>query len=1381
MSTNIDSLNIQIMTSAGSASANIDKLTASLKALGSVGSVTKATNALKRLAETLNQTKASFANIDGIRKLGATLKSLEGIQKLSNLNSAINTLKKLPEISKQLNTAEIEYFAANMKKLSDALGPLTTRITAMSVAFKSFPKNIGKTVTATNRLTDSTEHLSHGVNTSNLNIMTAISNLQNYVSAIQWVQNTVAGFISTAIEWDGIQFRFGRAFGEDAEEVYRYVQKVSDALMIGEQQFMQYSSLYGSLLSGFGMAQEQVTTISVGLTELSYDIWAAYNDRYKTLEAASEAVRSAITGEIEPIRNAGIALTEASLQEYLDSVGMATTNIETLSEAQKAEVRYAAMMNAALNQGIVGTYAKEMHTAEGAVRTLTQQIKVLWQAIGSLFIPILQAVVPWVTAFVRVLYDAAAAIAQFFGIPFFEIDWSNTSKGIGGVADSADGAGEALGDAAKAAKKLRDYTLGFDELNVIDPTTSSASGGAGSEGVGGSLGLDLDTLWDESIFSSASKKVDELKAKFEPVIEWLKENFNTILDVVVAIGAGLLAWKISTSTQGLIDAIKNGGFNKVGMGITLAVTGFVLEFKGAYDLGYEGATLENVLKTAIGAALGIGGSLLIFGTGPLGWTVGIGLALTLLVTGITMGSRDRKLDEELAERFGEVVLDEDQIDGLVKKVLTFDWTEKVQAHVGLVADLESLRKSIEKDIEEMNKYGWKVQTGLELTRSEMSSYKASIESFIESANKFVTDHAYAVEVGITATLDPGATRTAILESNAKISELVSGELAALGTRLQNYLNEAFSDGVLTLKEQEVVANLTAQITRIIEIMNEAEIKAELDVINLKYGGAQMTPETWEAYYEDLRKTADNMKVAAEETVNETLKGLHANVAIARMEFEKDPLNAEAVKMLHEAEKALREYNDANPLQVMYDDIDARVGGHVHQTLINTYGDVLDKTKPGLSQAVEDLFVNGTTMALPEEAYNNLENLVTGVREGIVAAIGEAGIDYETSKTLNEQLEKIAPNLDSYKKAVDTAVQTGEGISQGVVDGLTNIYTWKAASANLEEQAEGVMFLTGQKLTNSPEFFDLLQQADNFGFFLNEELAYGIHSNTKFVEDAATGTMGVFQNGIEVARLEITPDLVKNMNALGVDISSGVIAGAESGMQADKKSWLEWSIWPWNWFQKKNEIHSPSKLFERGGKYLGQGLLNGVRSSWDDIVKWYKTNIAPKFTLAFWVDKFSALGSGFTTTIKTMLNIGIAKINQFIGWLNDQLSFSWEAQKIMGKEVIPAGSITLFTIPMITQRFADGGFIEDGLFTMNHGEIAGRFSNGKSVVANNEQIIAGISEGVYRAVVAAMSEGSSGGDQNVNVYLDGKQIYASVKKTEAERGRNIMGNQLGYSY
>jgi hypothetical protein len=49
------------------------------------------------------------------------------------------------------------------------------------------------------------------------------------------------------------------------------------------------------------------------------------------------------------------------------------------------------------------------------------------------------------------------------------------------------------------------------------------------------------------------------------------------------------------------------------------------------------------------------------------------------------------------------------------------------------------------------------------------------------------------------------------------------------------------------------------------------------------------------------------------------------------------------------------------------------------------------------------------------------------------------------------------------------------------------------------------------------------------------------------------------------------------------------------------------------------------------------------------------------------------------------------------------------------------------------------------------------------------------------VVAAMNATNGRQDQSVNVYLDGKQIYASVKKTESERGKTLMGNQLGYMY
>lgn len=87
-----------------------------------------------------------------------------------------------------------------------------------------------------------------------------------------------------------------------------------------------------------------------------------------------------------------------------------------------------------------------------------------------------------------------------------------------------------------------------------------------------------------------------------------------------------------------------------------------------------------------------------------------------------------------------------------------------------------------------------------------------------------------------------------------------------------------------------------------------------------------------------------------------------------------------------------------------------------------------------------------------------------------------------------------------------------------------------------------------------------------------------------------------------------------------------------------------------------------------------------------------------------------------------------------------------------------------------KKHALGGFPEDGLFFANHTELVGRFSNGRTAVANNEQIIAGITAGVYEGVVAGMSNSGGGSDQPVNIYLDGKIIAQSTTRYQRQFAR-----------
>ena len=1209
MSVTIDSLDIQIRSTAGSAAANIDRLAEALERMRANAKLTAVTNNLNKLSDALSRLQGASTGLSNIRGLAGAMKSLSQVQKSSGFNSLINSLKKLPEIVNQLDPATLSAFTTRMRALASALAPLATQIDKVGTAFSRLPARVSQIVTGTNRMAsasrnaaDAQDEHNRSLNVLSLNLATGIANIESYIGALNMVRDYLVNVMADAIEWDGIQFRFGRAFGEDADMVYDYVMEISEALKINAQQFMQYSSLYGSLLQGFGLSQDKVTTISIGLTELSYDIWAAYNDRYKTLEDASEAVRSAITGEIEPIRNAGIALTEASMQEYLDTIGMATVSIEKLSEAQKAEVRYAVMVNSAMQQGIVGTYAREMQTAEGAVRTLTQQLKTLGQAIGSLFIPILQVVVPWLSAFVQVLTEAIAAVAEFFGIPFFEIQWDsgNVGGGISDLADDADAATGSLGDATEVAKKLKQYTMGFDELNVINPDSgSSGKGGAGGEGDNGwGDGLDLDTLWDKSVLAQASKQIDELKGKIYDFLEKWKTEIAIISTALGALGVAKLltqlgnALGLGESFLGVMGKIQK--FATTAIIITLQYSLMTEFFKNFMS---EDGTLWDYVKALL---VGAGASWILYSMwGPAGLVIGLGVtavaSLSALIDagGITDAESATVAITGLASAMGAV--------GIA-------WKKVVPA------------------IKESN-----IVRALQGIRDGSPAASSALSFMFPNISKLVAHF-----------------KTATTAVSGFVSGLTVGPILLVA----GIITAIVSAGYFLSENWE-------KVTAAVKAFLETNIVPKLESIK----------ESWER----MKEAVSNI------------------LPPAVLQWFKD-VGAEIGNLIQKVVEWAKSVDWLNGIGKAFEVLGGLIFGVVSTVIAGAFS--------SLVQIIEG-FVQAFSGVV--EIITGLVKLIVGLFTGDLAAIKDAVRD--------------------------------------IIDGVVNLFIglWDMVVGPIKAFVEGVI--------------------DWFVALWDELVGHSI------VPDTINAIVDWFLS---------LPDKIFGPVE---EFVKGIIDRFK-GMWTSIQSWWASNVAPKftkeYWVAKFDVIRSAISEKLAAAK-------QAVIDKWTEITEWFAANIAPKFTLKFWLDKFSSFKEGFTQTIKNMLNAGIDMINKFIGWLNEKMQFSWDEIKIMGKTVVPAGSVQLFTIPLITQRFADGGFIEDGLFTMNHGEIAGKFSNGQSVVANNQQIVEGIAAGVYEAVVSAMNATSGGQSQNVNVYLDGKQIYASVKKTESERGRTLMGNQLGYAY
>lgn len=663
--TTIDNLQIEIQSNSTNAASGIDALATSLgnlkkqtisktaiknlsefsNVIKNMGNVYGASNSLRTLANSIEKLKSvgtlsslnksltalpgSLQKLGNIKLDGVASKAQEVATALGSLSSMkagglgtmLRNLSKLEDVTNDLDETKIKNFAIQVKKVADALGPLSAKMATIKEGFRG----LNTVVKQANRsLAETNEEVHTGLfNFSNFtNVLSAVTGV------IQQVAQGFANIIDSATQWDGIAARFGKGFGSQAQETYEWIQRLNEEMGINVQQFMQYSSIYATMLTGFGVANEDAGKMALGYAELTYDIWAGYNDIYRTFDEAAEAVRSAIAGEVEPVRRAGFTIIESTLQQTAANHGL-EISLENATEAQKSYLRYLTLVDQAHSQNLVGTYAKEMGTAEGMMRTLSQQLKSLAQAFGSLFIPMLVKALPYVQAFVELLTEGVHWLANLFGIEIQDISgtWGDYNSGISDAVDNTEGVAGALDDATKAAKALKNASIGIDELNVISkPTDSSGSGGGAGSGAGGGVfdGLDVDSLWDESIFDSVQSQVDSIKSKLKGMFdEWLPE-----LKIVSAALAGLGLTKLLDHFGEALN-LSDAFMGKVNTMKKLFSTAIIvtLQFsivKDAFEefMGKDGTLWDYLIGVATAA---IGTYLLYAQWGTAGLVLGLGI------------------------------------------------------------------------------------------------------------------------------------------------------------------------------------------------------------------------------------------------------------------------------------------------------------------------------------------------------------------------------------------------------------------------------------------------------------------------------------------------------------------------------------------------------------------------------------------------------------------------------------------------------------------------------------------------------------------------------------------------------------------------------------
>ena len=661
----ITSLSVEISAESSGAELNIDKLATAISNLRTKGNVTKVVNSLDKLASsiaTLKQASAGMSGLDkitsflnglsnvnttasaksintvvnAIKKIPAAVSGLNGVDfysmsgsitELTNamaplsildasglkaIGSAVNAIGKIPDLTDKLKATDLDSFASSCQKISAALTPLASQLDKVGNAFAKLPPQLSKVVTQANRVTAANERQkkSYMSLSAQLNgFMLSAKKLVSLKAIAEYLGKAVAKFNDFYEATD----LFHNAMGNLSGEADTLISKMQGLLGVDPTKAMTYMATIQSLGTSFGLASDKAYVLSKNLTQLAYDEGSYWN---KDVAETFTAMSSAISGEIEPIRRLGVDLSQARLQQELLALGF-NKQVSSLSQADKAVLRYIAIMKQTAN--VQGNLAQTIQSPANQIKILKAQLDMLAKSVGSLLYPALKSILPPLIAAVQLIREFVEWVAKLMGVKVVFTDFTKSADSVGGIGDAMDDTADST---KKAAKALKDYTMGFDELNIIDPTQGSSGSGSGAS-AGNILG-DVDL--------SGYDMFKQYNEEFAKQIDAIKQKIKDMLPIIGAISAALALWKITNFLTDIATAIsKMTELQKLALSIATVVIEASLVFSFAKGYASSGNPLE-LLGEVVSAAFG---SFVLWRTmGADGVTLGIGIAFVASLAGL---------------------------------------------------------------------------------------------------------------------------------------------------------------------------------------------------------------------------------------------------------------------------------------------------------------------------------------------------------------------------------------------------------------------------------------------------------------------------------------------------------------------------------------------------------------------------------------------------------------------------------------------------------------------------------------------------------------------------------------------------------------------------
>lgn len=1121
----------------------LDKITQAANALKSLDALTGApkvnsyVNAINKLSQASGavQAIAAFPDVSAqLSSLTNALNSLRSIQDI-RLTPLINSLSRLPAVVQAINsmpaidTSRIEMLnsamaafrtenATAIRQLANALNRLPTVAQRINqIDFTQFSNSIRQLTTTLEPLMQRAEQAAQGL-TALAQVMQAASRQSNNSGGLGGLGRTL-GSLSTKslLSWASLlklkkvlgdcfnvsaQYvenlnLFNVTMGKSASSAFEFAEAVNAALGVDTSDWIRYQGFFQSVGKGFGVVSDKADLMSKNLTQLSYDISSFYNI---STEEAYNKVQSGFAGELEPLRRLGFALDEATLKQLAYSKGI-TQTYESMTQAQKAQLRYVAMIEQAKGIGVTGDMSRTIDTASNGVRVLEARIQQFTRALGNMLMPVLSALLPYFTAFVQVLTEAANGIANFLGFELPKIDLSGVSNGYDDIAGAAD-------EATAATEKFKGSLAGVDQLNIIGSHTNKSGSGTGY-----STDLDIE-LPTYDFLNGVESKTKEIA---ENIRNWFKEALPWIEAVGAAIGGVFVGSKIIgfiTNLRRVGDAIKtlvsqigskaaSGLFGFVG-GLAAGASSGVLLYSSVKNLiRGTGDLASNWTQLAAGIAIAGGAIAAFIALGnPAGAVITLVGSLTGAMIGCTTAVRELT-DETYKSVFYSNV--GTSIQDIADKYSA--WADEITKTDDKVAQnqqaIEANKKTIEDSLGTLDDLAKSFEASGNMSEEAAGKIKEASESMSNAISSNLTTELNNVILGIGDSWDTVAEKAGLAKDeilNALYAENNQGNEAL--TALEKQMSE--SSRILATAKKG-----TAEYNQALDNYNFAQEKYN------KVAIASLGADSQDIDYKLSSLTADKIALMDEKTARSAIAQIQDsyNSAVEKMSSTKNSaLSSQKIRQAQLEALDVDTNSSINEglLKGIETEYERRVNELSNQTLdvVNMLEQrVKNSSSDAGTQALQDLY-NRANKSIYDGA-KNFGDVITNAANQAGATLTYAGAWWRTAfgggkdvnQTLRDDYEQrngvsdIKSDIENLKSDIEATVTTNvsremksqsPAVSVGYArEAVSSAYS--EAAANRAEEAAPIennvyvsVELDGEEISNTTNRVQARQYAMSNG-------------------------------------------------------------------------------------------------------------------------------------------------------------------------------------------------------------------------------------------------------------------------------------------------------------